>query len=209
MKPPRSDRPVVLFDGVCNLCNGVVRFIVARDPAARFRFAPLQWAVGGAAGVATEAKAGASGVPSGRPSGATLEATAGAEAGAGAGAPPGAAAGAAGVATEAKAGASGAPSGRPSGATGEAAAGAAQAASEAADSIVLVEAGKRYTRSTAALRIARGLRFPWPLLYGLMLAPRPLRDAVYDWVARHRYEWFGKRAACMAPTPEVRGRFLE
>jgi predicted DCC family thiol-disulfide oxidoreductase YuxK len=39
--------------------------------------------------------------------------------------------------------------------------------------------------------------------------PRPLRDLVYDWVARHRYAWFGKRESCMVPTPELRARFLE
>ena len=42
VKPPAADGPVVLFDGVCNLCNGWVRFVVRRDPAMRFRFAPLQ-----------------------------------------------------------------------------------------------------------------------------------------------------------------------
>ena len=39
---PGGDHPVLLFDGVCNLCNGVVQFIIPRDPAGRIRFAPLQ-----------------------------------------------------------------------------------------------------------------------------------------------------------------------
>jgi predicted DCC family thiol-disulfide oxidoreductase YuxK len=76
------------------------------------------------------------------------------------------------------------------------------------DSIVLMDQGRAYTRSTAALRIARRLRFPWPLLYAFIIVPRPLRDLIYDFIARHRYRWFGKRDACMMPTPELRARFL-
>ena len=76
------------------------------------------------------------------------------------------------------------------------------------DSVVLIEDGRVYTRSTAALRIVRRLVFPWPLIYALMVVPRPLRDMVYDLIARHRYWWFGKRDACMVPTPEIRARFL-
>ena len=77
------------------------------------------------------------------------------------------------------------------------------------DSIVLVEHSRVSTRSTAVLRIARGLRFPWSLAYGFVAVPRPIRDAVYDFVARHRYRWFGQREACMVPTAELRARFLE
>ena len=71
-----------------------------------------------------------------------------------------------------------------------------------------MDQGRAYTRSTAALRIARRLRFPWPLLYAFIIVPRPLRDLIYDFIARHRYRWFGKRDACMMPTPELRARFL-
>jgi predicted DCC family thiol-disulfide oxidoreductase YuxK len=76
------------------------------------------------------------------------------------------------------------------------------------ESVALIDQGRVYTRSTAALRIARRLRFPWPLTYALIVAPRPLRDLIYDAIARHRYRWFGKRDACMVPTPELRKRFL-
>ena len=76
------------------------------------------------------------------------------------------------------------------------------------DSVAFVENGHVHTRSTAALRIARKLRFPWPVFYALIVVPRWLRDAGYDWIARHRYHWFGKREACMMPTPELRKRFL-
>lgn len=126
-------KSVVLFDGVCNLCNGMVQFVLARDPGERFRFASLQ------SDAARRLLQGD--VP--------------------------------------------------------------------VETIVLVEAGKTYRKSAAALRIARGLRFPWPLLFGFMVVPRPLRDAVYDWVARHRYAWFGKRESCPVPTPGLRQRFMD
>lgn len=129
--------PVVLFDGVCNLCNGSVRFVIERDPHRHFQFAPLQ------SETATTLIGGLAN-PLAMP-----------------------------------------------------------------DSIVLVDDGRLYVRSTAALRIARRLRFPWPLLWVFMAVPRPLRDWVYDVIARHRYGWFGKRDTCMVPTKEIRDRFLE
>jgi predicted DCC family thiol-disulfide oxidoreductase YuxK len=128
----------VLFDGVCNLCNGLVRFVIARDPARRFQFAPLQ--SDSAERLIHEAGGGAA----------------------------------------------------------------------ATDSLVLIEGEgvQMYVRSTAALRIARGLSWPWPLLYAFIVVPRPVRDWAYDVVARHRYQWFGKRDVCMTPTVETNGRFL-
>ena len=77
------------------------------------------------------------------------------------------------------------------------------------DNIVLVEDGVCYKRSTAALRILRRLSGLWPLLYALILVPRPIRDAGYDWFARRRYGWFGKRDECRVPSPELRDRFLQ
>jgi len=76
------------------------------------------------------------------------------------------------------------------------------------DNIVLVEDGVCYTRSTAVLRIVRRLNGAWPLLFVLILIPRRIRDAGYDWFARRRYGWFGKRDECRVPTTEPRGRFL-
>jgi len=124
----------ILFDGVCNLCNGFVQFVIARDPDGRFQFGPLQSAA------AQRLLASAPPSPS--------------------------------------------------------------------ESFVLIEDGRVFRRSTAALRILRRLRFPWPLAYVAILIPRPIRDAVYDLVARNRYRWFGRRDRCMVPTPEVRKRFL-
>jgi predicted DCC family thiol-disulfide oxidoreductase YuxK len=127
----------ILFDGVCNLCNGFVQFVVKRDPQARFRFAALT------------SDAAQSLL---RQSGVTLPLP---------------------------------------------------------DSMVLVEDDSVYLRSDAPLRIARGLVFPWPLLYGLVVVPRFIRDRIYDFIAARRYRWFGRRDVCMIPTPELRRRFLE
>lgn len=77
------------------------------------------------------------------------------------------------------------------------------------DSVVLLRGGRCFTRSAAALRIARGLRGAWPLLAVFLLIPRPLRDRLYDVIAHHRYRWFGKAEQCLVPTPEFRNRFLE
>jgi predicted DCC family thiol-disulfide oxidoreductase YuxK len=75
-------------------------------------------------------------------------------------------------------------------------------------SFVFIEDGKAYTRSTAALRVCRYLRGIWPLCFALMIVPRFIRDGIYDWIAKHRYKWFGVRQECMMPTPDVRKRFL-
>ncbi len=133
---PTVEPPVILFDGVCNLCNGAVNFVIDRDPDARFKLAALQSEPGRA-----------------------LAARCGIDA-------------------------------------------------DALDSIVLVERGRCYTRSAAALRIARGLGGAWPLLAALEAVPAPLRDRIYAWVAANRYRWFGRRESCRVPTPELRGRFL-
>lgn len=73
-------------------------------------------------------------------------------------------------------------------------------------SLVLVEGDRAFLRSTAGLRIARRLRGAWPLFYAFIIVPRPLRDAVYNWIAKRRYKL--APAACGLPTPEERKRFL-
>ncbi|MGC4095627.1 MAG: thiol-disulfide oxidoreductase DCC family protein [Nitrospira sp.] len=77
------------------------------------------------------------------------------------------------------------------------------------DSFVLVEEGKAYTESGAALRVARRLSGLWPIFYAGIILPSVLRDPVYRFIARHRYRWFGKSDSCMMPSPELRARFLE
>lgn len=76
------------------------------------------------------------------------------------------------------------------------------------DSVVYLRQGKAYTRSSAALYIANDLGGMWSLMSVFLLVPRPLRDLVYDVIAKYRYRWFGKQDSCMLPTAELRGRFL-
>ncbi len=136
MQAAEKTKPVILFDGYCHLCSGVVRFILRRDPKCRFRFVALQSESG-------QALLKAHGVPSG-----------------------------------------------------------------IGDSIVLLGERGWSVESMAALRILRRLRWPWPLFSGLILVPCPVRDAVYRFIARNRYRWFGKSNACMVPRVEWRERFL-
>jgi predicted DCC family thiol-disulfide oxidoreductase YuxK len=76
------------------------------------------------------------------------------------------------------------------------------------ETLVLIERGVAYTRSTAALRIAKRLSGPHSLLYALIAIPEPVRDAAYNWFARHRYQWFGRRDECAIPAANVGSRFL-
>ena len=76
------------------------------------------------------------------------------------------------------------------------------------ESMVLLENGKVYERSTAALRVAKRLKGAWPLLYGFIIVPTFIRDAVYNYVGKNRYKWFGKQESCWVPTPELKEKFL-
>ena len=77
------------------------------------------------------------------------------------------------------------------------------------DTMVLVDGGRAWLKSTAALEIARHLTGLWPVLRIFVVVPRPIRDWCYDAIARRRYRWFGKKDGCMTPTADVRDRFLE
>jgi predicted DCC family thiol-disulfide oxidoreductase YuxK len=74
--------------------------------------------------------------------------------------------------------------------------------------VVLVEGDRVATKSTAALRIAARLGWPMRALAMLWLLPRPVRDALYDLIARHRYRWFGRADTCRLPPAQLRGRLL-
>ena len=77
------------------------------------------------------------------------------------------------------------------------------------DSLVLIANGKAFTKSSAALHIAKKLDGLWHLLFLFILVPRKVRDVVYDYVAMNRYKWFGKKEdACMLPSPDQRKRFI-
>jgi predicted DCC family thiol-disulfide oxidoreductase YuxK len=79
---------------------------------------------------------------------------------------------------------------------------------DATDSVILIENSGLYKRSTAILRIAKRLGGAYVLLYGFMIVPRFLRDAVYNFIGRNRYKWFGKKDSCMIPTEEVKKKFI-
>jgi predicted DCC family thiol-disulfide oxidoreductase YuxK len=71
------------------------------------------------------------------------------------------------------------------------------------DTVILEQGERRYERSSAALRVAWGMRFPWPLLGIFLLVPKFLRDPLYRLVARNRTRWFGRSRQCYLP-PEGR-----
>lgn len=78
-----------------------------------------------------------------------------------------------------------------------------------AESMVVVDGTGVHLRSDAAIQIARTLGFPWSLASAATLIPRPVRDAVYNTIARSRYRWFGRRDGCAVPGPELASRLLD
>ncbi|MFC7114957.1 thiol-disulfide oxidoreductase DCC family protein [Natronoarchaeum sp. GCM10025703] len=135
--PEHLEGPVLLFDGVCNLCNASVQFIIERDDEGVFSFASLQWD-------SADELLDAVGAPHGD-----------------------------------------------------------------LDSVVLIEDGQYYRKSSAAIRAARHLGLPWSLLAVGTILPKRVRDRIYDFVAEHRYGWFGKKDQCMIPDEDVSDRFLD
>ncbi len=77
------------------------------------------------------------------------------------------------------------------------------------DTIVLLKDGKVFTRSDAALEVARDLNGLWPALYIFKWIPTIIRNGIYNWIARNRYRWFGKKESCMIPTPDLKARFID
>ncbi|MEZ5345080.1 MAG: thiol-disulfide oxidoreductase DCC family protein [Pyrinomonadaceae bacterium] len=76
------------------------------------------------------------------------------------------------------------------------------------DSVIVIENDRAFTHSTAGLKIARKIDGAWKIFYILIIVPKFLRDACYKLFAKYRYRLFGKKDACMMPTPEIRERFL-
>jgi len=72
----------------------------------------------------------------------------------------------------------------------------------------LIQDEKVYNKSTGALKVARQIKGVWSWLYIFIIIPAFIRDTVYTWIAQNRYKWFGKKEACMIPTPELKARFL-
>lgn len=130
---------IILFDGICNLCNNAVQFVIEHDRKDTFRFAALQSTIG-------KKLMEERGIDSSQ-----------------------------------------------------------------VDSIVLIEPGiAYYTKSTAALKIARSLGGAWGFTARFLgWIPEKIRDRIYDHVAKNRYRWYGKKDACMVPTAALRAKFLE
>ena len=131
-----ADQRIILFDGVCNLCNSAVKFVLKRDTNSVFKFASLQ---------SDAAKRLLSDM---------------------------------------------------------------EVSDSDSGTIVLIDNGKFYTRSTAALRVFKHLSGLWPVMTLFMVVPRFIRDWVYNLISKYRYRWFGKRDTCMIPSPEMKNKFL-
>ena len=131
-------KKIILFDGVCNLCNSSVQFVIKRDKKDIFRFAPLQSEIG-------KKMVEERGIDT-----------------------------------------------------------------STVDSIILVEPNiAYYTKSSAAIEIANDLGGIWKILNVFTyILPVSVRDWIYDFIARNRYKWFGKKEQCMIPTPEMKAKFI-
>lgn len=76
------------------------------------------------------------------------------------------------------------------------------------NSVIVIENNHAYTKSSAALQIVKRFSGMWKLLIVAKIIPLPIRDKVYDYIAKNRYKWFGKKEVCHLPTQEERERFL-
>ncbi len=132
----KEDKPVLLFDGYCNLCSSSVVFVIKREKQDSFRFASLQSDF-------AENLLKKLNVQNTIP-----------------------------------------------------------------DSLVLIEGNEVYYRSKAALKVAKKLKFPWFLFYIFIVVPPFVRDWLYDFIARRRYRWFGKKQQCFVPHRNVQHKFL-
>jgi len=77
------------------------------------------------------------------------------------------------------------------------------------NSFIFLKKGKIYQKSDGALEVCRTLGRFWKILYFFKIIPTFARDAVYEWVAKNRYQWFGKKEFCRMPIPDLQARFLD
>jgi predicted DCC family thiol-disulfide oxidoreductase YuxK len=75
-------------------------------------------------------------------------------------------------------------------------------------SVVFIKDGKLYSQSSAVAKVCKELNWPWKIFYGIIIIPKFIRDFCYNFIAKRRYKWFGKKEVCMVPTAETKGRFL-
>jgi len=79
---------------------------------------------------------------------------------------------------------------------------------ENSDSVILIKSETVYFKSDAVSEIAGMLPFPWKIAAFIKIIPKIIRDKLYDWIAKHRYHWFGKRETCRIPTEKEKGFFI-
>lgn len=84
-----------------------------------------------------------------------------------------------------------------------------QLPSEDFDSFILLENNQIYQRSTAALKVAKQLSWPLKAMYVFIIIPPFIRNFVYNFIAKNRYKWFGKKNECWLPTPDLKAKFLD
>ncbi|MEI3604094.1 DCC1-like thiol-disulfide oxidoreductase family protein [Pseudogracilibacillus sp. SE30717A] len=75
------------------------------------------------------------------------------------------------------------------------------------NSLILISNNHFYSKSTAALKISKELRFLWKLCYFFIIIPVPIRDFIYNIIAKNRYKLINK-TVCEIPSPEDKKRFL-
>lgn len=132
-----KDKKIILFDGVCNLCDTSIQFVIRQDKNDRYRFISLQSELGQKIIIYL-------GIPINN------------------------------------------------------------------DSVILYEPGKAYYyKSDVAFKILKDMGGIRKALLVFSILPKPLLDSIYDYVAKNRYKWFGKKESCMIPTPEIKSKFLE
>ncbi len=132
-----NEKPIILFDGVCNFCNALVNFIIRQDKKNVFLFCTLQ----------------------SDPGKRLLEQY--------------------------------------------------KINWKQNDSFVIIENRKAFQKSNAALRLYNKLPWYWKWTQIFWIVPKFIRDGVYNFIAKNRYKWFGKKEECMIPTPELKNKFLE
>jgi len=77
------------------------------------------------------------------------------------------------------------------------------------DTIILIQDNKLFVKSDAVLYIAKLLGYTWKFFYFLKFVPKFIRDWIYELIAKNRYQWFGKKSACMIPTNDIKSKFLD
>lgn len=133
-----TDKQLILFDGVCNLCNSSVLYVIKRDKKDKFLFAPLQSDIG------------------------------------------------------------------------KTIINKFQIDTDDTDSILLYNPKNESLsyKSSAALHVAKQLGFPINILSVFLIVPTFISNWVYDYIAKNRYKWYGKKDVCMIPTPELKSKFI-